>query len=173
MLLSMIGFATLGACAETPSTDRILADASKKAKASGKNVLVIFHASWCGWCHRFDAFLADKTGQKVAKGLEIVHITVLESKPEKKPDENPGGLEFMEKLGGKDAGLPFMAIVNPAGKMLINSSKSKTKMDNIGYPGSTEEIAHFIKMLEVGAPKIETSDRTEIEKWLKDHAPKQ
>ena len=32
----------------------ILKDAYKQAKIEKKNVFVIFHASWCGWCKKMD-----------------------------------------------------------------------------------------------------------------------
>ena len=40
---------------------------------------VIFHASWCGWCKKLDAFLDDKDmGALMKSGFVIVHIDVLE-----------------------------------------------------------------------------------------------
>ena len=173
--LFLAGLATvaMGAQAETPApTKAVMTTAYAKAKSSGKNVLVIFHASWCGWCHRFDDFLKEPTGKKLTSGLEIVHIDVLENDGPHKGDENPGGLDFMTALGGKDAGLPFMAIVNPKGKMVINSLDPKNKNQNTGYPGEISEIAHFIHMLEVGAPKLSTGDRKLVNEWLTEHRPK-
>ena len=160
--------------AGTPSSGELLAKASTAAKKDGKNVLVIFHASWCGWCHRFDKFL-DTTdeGKLVKGGLEVVHITVLENAGHK-ADENAGGLELMEKLGGKDAGLPFMAILDAkSGKMIVNSLQKEGKAQtNTGYPAAPEEIAHFVKMLQKGAPKMGDGSVRKVEAWLTANAPK-
>ncbi len=160
--------------AGTPSSAELIGKASAAAKKDGKNVLVIFHASWCGWCHRFDKFL-DTTdeGKLVKGGLEVVHITVLES-GKNKADENAGGLELMEKLGGKDAGLPFMAILDAkTGKMIVNSLQKEGKAQtNTGYPAAPEEVAHFVKMLKMGAPKIGDGSVRKVGEWLTANAPK-
>jgi thioredoxin-related protein len=37
----------------------ILDKAYVKAKEENKNVFVIFHASWCGWCKRMDKNMND------------------------------------------------------------------------------------------------------------------
>lgn len=170
--LSLILIAGLSLAA--PSTKELMAKAQTDAKKSGKNVLVIFHASWCGWCHRFDKFL-DTTdeGKLVKGGLEVVHVTVLEN-GDKKADENAGGLDYMEQLGGKDAGLPFMAIIDAkSGKMIINSlAKEGDKGSNTGYPAQPGEIAHFMTMLDKGAKKIKTDDKSKIKNWLVANAPK-
>ncbi len=156
------------------SAQEIVKKAAEKAALQGKNVLVVFTASWCGWCHRLDDFL-EKTapGAKVKSALEVVHITVLESK-EKAAEETPGGLDLLKTLHGAGTGIPYFAIVDAKGKVLAvsNPNKDKEKPGNIGYPASKEEIAHFMQMLKAGAPKLNAADLAEIEKWLKDNAPK-
>lgn len=175
ILTSLIALvAATSVFAETPSSTELLAKASAAAKKDGRNVLVIFHASWCGWCKRFDKFLdTTEEGKLVKGGLEVVHITVLEN-PAHKADENAGGLELMVKLGGKDAGLPFMAILDAKnGKMLANSlQKAGDVRSNTGYPAAPEEIAHFVSMLQKGAPKMGDGSVRKVEAWLKANAPK-
>jgi thiol-disulfide isomerase/thioredoxin len=173
VLLSAL-LATALASASTPSAAEVLAKASASAKKSGKNVLVIFHASWCGWCHKLDDFL-DKSeeGKLVKNGLEVVHLTVLESK-EKKADENPGAMELLTRWGGDKAGLPFMVILDAkSNKVLADSLQTAGKQStNTGYPAAKEEVAHFIKMLEKGAKKISKEDRAKVQNWLTANAPK-
>jgi thioredoxin-related protein len=157
-------------------SDLLIANAEQNGVKSGKNVLVIFHASWCGWCHRFDKFLdTTEEGKIVKSGLEIVHVTVLED-AKHKMDENAGGIELMEQLGGKDAGLPFMAILDAkTGKMISNSMYmpvGKDKLANTGYPGEPAEIKHFSDMLAKGARKINAGDRAKVNAWLVANAPK-
>jgi thiol-disulfide isomerase/thioredoxin len=156
------------------SADVILNKARAEAKAYGKNVLVVFHASWCGWCHRFDKFVdTTEEGKLVKSGLVVTHLTVLES-PNKKADENAGGLAKMVEWGGKDAGLPFMAILDAkTGKLIVNSlQKAGDTKTNTGYPAAPEEIAHFLVMLQKGATKISKENVSKIGAWLTANAPK-
>lgn len=158
------------ALAAPDSAADVIGRARADAKKSGRNVLVLFHASWCGWCHRMEAFLnAPEIKPLIDKSLVVTWLTVQES-PEHKAEENAGGEAMMDSLGGAKAGLPFFAILNWKGDMQINSLAPKT--GNTGYPAQPGEIAHFIAMLQKAAPKLTAADRTKIENWLKANAPK-
>lgn len=147
-LLALLAVASVSFGAET--TEAILKKATADAAQQHKNVLVMFHASWCGWCHKLDDFLTKTdAGKMVSKQFVVVHITVLENDAHK-ADENAGGEELLDKLGGKNQGIPYFAILDANGKSLITSNPNKDKPGNIGYPAAEAEIAHFMKMLKVG-----------------------
>ena len=54
-LIFILLFAMVSAFAQdTPaSADDIMKDALKKASMENKSVLLMFHASWCGWCKKW------------------------------------------------------------------------------------------------------------------------
>jgi thioredoxin-related protein len=154
-----------------PPTSYILSQAEQAGKADGKNVLVIFHASWCGWCKQLDKFMNDPAYKQVFEdNFETVKLTVLETE-EHKMDENAGGLEEMDLLGGRDAGLPLFAILDPDGKVLATSIRpveGKDKGENTGFPAAPEEIDHFVSMMQKGAPKLTPDELTAMKKYLTD-----
>ena len=72
----------------------IIEKAIAEAAKSQKNVFVIFHASWCGWCHKMDNSMNDeKLKDFFTNNYVIVHLTVDESK-DNKDLENPGQMIF-------------------------------------------------------------------------------
>ncbi|MEO6549435.1 MAG: thioredoxin family protein [Ferruginibacter sp.] len=141
------------AIAQTPSAEIVLKKAYSTAEKEHKNVIVIFHASWCGWCHKMDSCIYDKSCSKLfADNYIICHLTVDESKG-KEQLENPGASEFRKKYNGDKVGIPFFLIFNGEGKLLADS-KMRTDGagpdeagENMGCPASKAEVAYFVKVL--------------------------
>ena len=137
--------ANIDAQDKVPSADDILKPAYAKATKEDKKVLVIFHASWCGWCRKMDSSLHDKTVQPlIDKNFETVHLTVYEF-ADKKKLENQGALELLAKHGGADHGIPYWLVFDKEGKLLADSQYKPGQ--NTGCPASDEEVAYFINVL--------------------------
>ena len=136
-----------------PTANDILKRAVLDASDQNKKVLLMFHASWCGWCHKMDSSLNDISCKKFFNdNFVITHVTVLESKG-KENLENPGGLEMMLKYNGKDQGLPYWVVLDKNAKLLFDSQERTTQPDgtvkgaNIGCPASQKEVDKFIEIL--------------------------
>ena len=139
--------------AQTPTANEVLQPVYAKAAKENKKVLLIFHASWCGWCRKMDSSLADAAVKPlIEKNYEIAHLTVYES-PDKKSLENPGALEWLTKNGGAQQGLPYWFVLDRSGTVLANSQFKPG--DNAGCPASEEEVAYFISVLKKTSPLTE------------------
>lgn len=142
-LLFLLAF--IGNAQQTPSADAVLKEARAKALKENKKVMVIFHASWCGWCQKMDASLNDPSVKSFFdKNYLITHLTIRET-DNKKNLENPGAEELNKKWGGENQGIPFWVIMDKDGTVLADSQIEPGK--NVGCPATEEEVAHFIKVL--------------------------
>jgi len=134
------------------SAEEIMKEAFTSAKKQNKKVLVMFHASWCGWCHKMDTSLNDASVKKFFDDNFVTrHLVVFESK-EKKNLENPGALEMLTKYEGKDQGIPFWLIFDKEENFLADSRMKEIingveKLQNTGCPASKEEVDYFIDVL--------------------------
>ncbi|WP_294324745.1 thioredoxin family protein [uncultured Chryseobacterium sp.] len=125
--------------------DVILKKALTEAKAKNKNVLLMFHASWCKWCHTMENNMKlSETKPVFEKKFVIAYVDVQEM-GDKKKLENPGGEELMNRYKGKDAGLPFWLILNAKGEVLADSFNDKK--ENLGCPSTAEEVDVFLAKL--------------------------
>jgi thioredoxin-related protein len=145
LFLCMLWLVAFAFAQNVPSADAVLKEAREQAAKGNKKAMVIFHASWCGWCHKMDTSLNDPSVKSFFdKNYVITHLTIDES-PDKKNLENPGAQILNEKWGGKDQGIPFWVIMDKDGKVLADSQREPGK--NVGCPATAEEVAHFIKVL--------------------------
>ena len=135
------------------SAEFILSDAYKQAAKEKKKVFVIFHASWCGWCHKMDDAMNDVSCKQLfAENYVICHLVVLESDKNKNL-ENPGAMDLLKKYHGDKQGIPFWLVLNKEGKLLADSqirpagASLDTMGENIGCPAKKEEVDAFLKVL--------------------------
>jgi thiol-disulfide isomerase/thioredoxin len=154
-LIPLLLFATitsLFAQKAPSSSEEIMKEAFTSAKKQNKKVLVMFHASWCGWCHKMDTSLNAASVKKFFDDNFVIrHLVVFESKG-KENLENPGALEMISKYDGKNQGIPFWLIFDKDEKFLADSRmKAKIngveKLQNTGCPASKEEVDYFIDVL--------------------------
>jgi len=134
------------------SSEEIMKEAFTSAKKQNKKVLVMFHASWCVWCHKMDTSLNDASIKKIFDDNFVIrHLVVFESKG-KENLENPGALEMLTKFEAKDQGIPFWLIFDKDENFLADSRMKETingveKLQNTGCPATKKEVDYFIEVL--------------------------
>jgi thiol-disulfide isomerase/thioredoxin len=151
---------------------KIMGDAYNQASKEGKSIMIVFHASWCGWCRKFEASVNDPSCKDFFdKHFIIKYLDILE-RGDKKILETPEAIEVYNKYGGQGGGIPFFLIFDK-NKTLLSDSKIRAAGDgpekplqNIGCPASEEEVAAFIKILEK-ATKITDAEKTAITERFK------
>ena len=90
------------------STEEVLNETFSKAQLEDKNVLVIFHASWCSWCKKMEKQLKDpQISESIEDIFVIAYLTVMESK-QNKHLENPGAAEFFRRTRRSSFGNTFL-----------------------------------------------------------------
>ena len=166
--------APLGLCAAAPnkgpSASQILHNAESQARSGHKNIMLEFGASWCINCKLYDRMLNDHSMRAILNRYFVFTTMDTGERPnELHQADTPGGVAFENSIGGKDAGWPFLVILNADGKLIVNSYRPDEKSstgDNIGYPVLPQEVDWFIVMLHRGAPSMSQHDLNKIHAWL-------
>lgn len=149
----------LGAAQE--KADVIVNKAFTEAKAGNKNVLLVFHASWCKWCKMMEKNMDLPETKPIFDKRFVTAYVDVQERGDKKSLENPGGQELMNKYKGENAGLPFWLILNSKGEVLADSFDAKG--ENLGSPATPEEVTAFIEKLGK-ASKLSNEESQIIEK---------
>jgi thiol-disulfide isomerase/thioredoxin len=155
LLCALLLLAGASAVAQSalPSSESVLNNAYAQAGKANKKVMLLFHASWCGWCKKMEASINDPSCQKMFEdNYVIAYLDVLENKG-KENLENPGSMDILKKYNGQEAGLPFWLILDANGNMLANSlmkpdgAAAAKPADNVGCPTTEKEVVYFTGVL--------------------------
>jgi len=134
------------------SAEEIMKEAYSVAKKENKKILLIFHASWCGWCHKMDTSLNDPSVKKYFDDNFVIrHMVVFESKGKEKL-ETQGALNILKKYQGEEDGIPFWLIFDNDKNFLFDSRRTikengVEKRRSVGCPATKEEVEYFIDVL--------------------------
>jgi len=136
-----------------PTAGEIMQEALQTAAKENKNVFIIFHASWCGWCHKMDSAINDKSCKDFFDKNYVIRHLVVDEYRDKKGLENPGANELRTKYHGDDEGIPFWLIFDKNGNLLADSqvrpqgASLNTKGENMACPATEKEVLDFIGVL--------------------------
>lgn len=135
---------------QAPTAESILKTAYDQAAREDKKVMVIFHASWCGWCRKLDAAMQDPSCKSFFDdNFVTTHLTVKE-RPNNRHLENPGAMELLTQYKGDKGGIPFFLIFDADGQFVADSkfrTPDNPEGDNMGCPATDEEVAAFLALL--------------------------
>ena len=159
----------------TPA-NQVFEDAKAQAAQQHKPIFLVFGASWCGPCHRMDAFLAAPEPRRILdKYLVTARLSVLEQGGKHPELENPGGEDLATKFGGgnakgRTAGVPFLVFLDTIGEPIVTSYRpveGSPRGNNIGYPAKPEDIDWFMVMLKKAVPSMTADELRTIDEWLR------
>jgi len=148
---------------DQPTAKEVMQEASQTAAKENKNVFIIFHASWCGWCHKMDSAINDKSCKDFFYRNYVIRHLVVDEYGDKKNLENPGANELRAKYHGDGEGIPFWLIFDKEGNLLADSQARPAgagldrKGENIACPATEKEVAYFLDVLK------KTSDISQTE----------
>lgn len=135
----------------------MLAAAREEAKASGRRMWVVSGGPRCGPCFRLARWMDD---QHAVLEKDYVLVKIIGG-----VDKNSEAVDPLLP-GSKSSGIPYHAIMEPDGKVLITS---KGPLGNIGMPSQVEDIRHLKRMLEQTAQRLSAVEIAALEVSL---APK-
>lgn len=161
-----------GSAARAQSAESLYRQAQTEAQSKHKDILMVFSASWCGPCKKYEQFLEDQQMKEITdRAFIVVRIDVGEEYGhDKNRHDTPGGEQLRTELGAVgEPGFPFLVITGANGKPVVNSYRDGNKEANIGYPALPEEIAWYAAMLE-RVPALSPADVAATRMWLQQHA---
>jgi len=150
-------FILCSAALHAQTATEIMQKAYNQAKVENKNVFLMFHASWCGWCKKMEKNMNDPLVKDFFDKNYVKAFITVQEQGNKANLNTPEGEELLDKLGGTNQGLPFWVILDENGKILKDS---KINGQNIGGPISEKEVNYLISTLEPTAKNSAVNKET-------------
>ena len=157
------------------NAEEVMAQVESQAAAEHKDILLTFGASWCVNCRLFDKFVADPAIHPILDKIFVfADLDTGELASDKRHANLPGGEKLQASLGGKDAGYPYIAMLDAKGNPIANSLRptGHGSGENIGYPFVPSEVDWFMEMLKKAVPSLSAHDTDTIRTWLTAHGSK-
>lgn len=123
------------------------------AEKDGKTLALFVQASWCPYCKLFGLLLKDSAAAPVLNAhFRFFWLNVRERKPEWQKRQLPGAMSVFKRYSGGGETVPFFAFLDKEGTALSTSNNPRGQ--NIGYPGTDEELDWYDAMFAKAAPKM-------------------
>jgi thioredoxin-related protein len=113
-------FENVSAKFAVPSSAKVLSAACKQAAAENKKVFLIFHASWCHWCHVLDTAMAKPACSKFFTDNYVICHLIAHESDNLLLQQNAGAEEMLMKYQKNRNGIPFWIIFDNDGKWLAD-----------------------------------------------------
>ena len=158
-----------------PKADDVLQQAQAKAADQNKAIFLIFGASWCEACHQLDRFLSAPEVVAIFDKYFIIAKVSFGEAAGGHPDlDNPGSDDLITKYGGLppgggQVGLPFIAVLDAKGKLIVNSKvpgQNQAKGADANFATDPEETRLFLSILKKGAPALTDDETRKIQEAL-------
>jgi thiol:disulfide interchange protein len=126
-----------------------IAAALIRAKRDNQRVLLVFGANWCGWCRKLDGLFQEN--REIARTLlyeyELVKIDV------GRWDKN---LDVARRYGVdlKKAGVPYLTVLNPDGKVLANQETGALEAGDHHDPAKVQAFLQQWKAQSLDAQQV-------------------
>jgi hypothetical protein len=130
---------------KVPAAGKLWQEALADAKSTNRRVLLQFGGPRCGPCFRFSRW-TDEHHQVLDRDFILLKLH---------SGRHSGALEIEARLRGKPGGIPWTAILDADGKVLITSDGP---LGNIGFPDEFEGARHFRRMLERTAQRLSEAE---------------
>ena len=153
VILIILSFNLAFAQEKPEKASHIFNKAVELAQKENKNIFIMFHASWCGWCKKMDASMNDPSIKDFFTDNYVIEHLVVKESEKNRNLENPGAFAMLKNHGGGDSGIPYWLIFDSYGNLMADSKMVKNdlvlngKGSNIGCPGTEDEVNSFIYKL--------------------------